>query len=427
MDGKGKPLLRVTNLGKRYRRGERGASYGTLREALSNLWHGRLRGAAEARREASEFWAVRNLDFDAHAGDVIGIIGRNGAGKSTLLKLLGRITHPSSGRIERRGRIASLLEVGTGFHPELTGRENIFLNGAILGLRRHEVERRFDEIVDFSGVEPFLDTPVKFYSSGMYVRLAFAVAAHLEQEILLVDEVLAVGDMAFQRKCLGRIREASQEEGRCVLFVSHNNAAVASLCTRGIVMHQGRRVFEGTALEALSSYNESLSRSEFLREGTIDTPRILSVSLDEQVLAEGRLRLEVVFASPFPLDPPVVGVTVATAMGNPVFGVNTQMDVAFDATARAEGTIVLSTDALPLVTGSYKVTVWLGDRVQGHDVQHDVLGFDLLTRHSLPPNVSIDVAGPVAVLGSWTIRPEGVPGPRGPLTPGIVTANRAST
>ncbi len=226
-----KPIISVEGLGKSYViRHEGQTRYKSLREEIFQLPKRLLHRGTQSQEE---FWALKDVSFDVMPGDRVGIIGRNGAGKSTLLKLLSRITEPTTGRITLRGRVASLLEVGTGFHPELTGRENIFLNGAILGMSRAEVRRKFDEIVDFAGVEKFLDTPVKRYSSGMYVRLAFAVAAHLEPEILIVDEVLAVGDAEFQKKCLGKM-EAVGKEGRTVLFVSHNLQAIQQLCDRAI-------------------------------------------------------------------------------------------------------------------------------------------------------------------------------------------------
>lgn len=203
------------------------------------------------------FWALNNIDFTVEQGDRLGIIGRNGAGKSTLLKILSRITEPTTGTVSIKGRVASLLEVGTGFHPELTGRENIFLNGAILGMSRQEIKMKFDEIVDFAEVEQFLDTPVKRYSSGMYVRLAFAVAAHLEPEILVVDEVLAVGDAQFQKKCLGKMQDVSRNEGRTVLFVSHNMGVVSQLCNRGLLLQKGQVIFDGSTKQAIETYLQS--------------------------------------------------------------------------------------------------------------------------------------------------------------------------
>ena len=219
------------------------------------------------RRATREtFAALKDVSFEIHKGDVVGIIGRNGSGKSTLLKLLSNITQPTRGEIDLYGRVGSLLEVGTGFHPELTGRENIFLNGAILGMRRPEIRRRFDEIVQFAEVEKFLDTPVKRYSSGMYVRLAFAVAAHLNPEILIVDEVLAVGDVEFQDKCLGKMQDVAKEDGRTVIFVSHNMAAVESLCTRGILLHAGQIVLDSPAHEAVQHYLRRSIKSDFSDE-----------------------------------------------------------------------------------------------------------------------------------------------------------------
>jgi lipopolysaccharide transport system ATP-binding protein len=216
---------------------------------------GTARGRPAFRaRETEEFWALKDVSFEVEQGEVLGIVGRNGAGKSTLLKILSRIIEPTAGRVTLRGRVASLLEVGTGFHPELTGRENIYLNGAILGMSRAEIHRKFDEIVAFAETEKFLDTPVKRYSSGMYVRLAFAVAAHLEPEILVVDEVLAVGDAEFQKKCLGKMDEVSRRDGRTVLFVSHNLDAIARICNRGLLLNDGRNVFSGLTRDTIDEY-----------------------------------------------------------------------------------------------------------------------------------------------------------------------------
>lgn len=253
-------MIKVEDLGKKYIISHQGsASYTAMRDVIANKTKKLLSKKTETPTK-EEFWALKNLSFEIKKGDAIGIIGRNGAGKSTLLKVLSRITEPTHGKIEINGRVASLLEVGTGFHPELTGRENIFLNGAILGMSRSEIRSKFDEIVDFSGVEKFLDTPVKRYSSGMYVRLAFAVAAHLEPEILIVDEVLAVGDAEFQKKCLGKMEDVSKGEGRTVLFVSHNMAAISSLCNNAILLAQGQLIKYGDCRSVMEEYvNNSIT------------------------------------------------------------------------------------------------------------------------------------------------------------------------
>ncbi|MFT4060940.1 MAG: ABC transporter ATP-binding protein [Edaphocola sp.] len=256
--------IKVENLGKLYRLGE--ISTGTISHDL-NRFFAKIRGKEDpyaklgetndrATKGGSDYvWSLKDVNFEINQGDAVGIIGRNGAGKSTLLKLLSKVTSPTTGNIKVKGRIASLLEVGTGFHPELTGRENIYLNGAILGMSKKEITRKFDEIVDFSGVERYIDTPVKRYSSGMYVRLAFAVAAHLESEILIVDEVLAVGDAEFQKKCLGKMGDVAKGEGRTVLFVSHNMSAVQNLCTSSILMEKGKLVAHGTTSRIIEQYH----------------------------------------------------------------------------------------------------------------------------------------------------------------------------
>lgn len=256
-------IISVSDISKQYRLGEVGS--GSLQQDLTRWWH-KLRGKEDpylqigdtndrSTRGSSDYvWALRNINFEVKQGEVLGIIGRNGAGKSTLLKILSRITDPTNGRISMQGRVASLLEVGTGFHPDLTGRENIYLNGAILGMTKKEITRKFGEIVDFAGVERYIDTPVKRYSSGMHVRLGFSVAAHLEPEILIVDEVLAVGDADFQKKCLAKLKDVSTNVGRTVLFVSHNMMAIKNLCTRAIVLNNGELVFDGTPDVGIDKY-----------------------------------------------------------------------------------------------------------------------------------------------------------------------------
>jgi lipopolysaccharide transport system ATP-binding protein len=259
-----KPIIHVENLSKAYQIGQIGT--GTISRDIERFWMTKILGKDDPFLKIGEtndrsikgdsdiVWSLKDINFEINQGDAVGIIGKNGAGKSTLLKLLSRVTSPTTGEIKVKGRIASLLEVGTGFHPELSGRENIYLNGAILGMRKKEITRKLDEIIDFSGVERYIDTPVKRYSSGMYVRLAFAVAAHLESEILIVDEVLAVGDAEFQKKCLGKMGDISKGEGRTVLFVSHNMAAVQSLCSHGLVIDKGNIVFDGNVTDSINKY-----------------------------------------------------------------------------------------------------------------------------------------------------------------------------
>jgi len=273
--------IKAENISKAYQIGE--FSTGTISRDIDRWWK-LMRGKEDPYLKIGEtndrstkgtsnmVWSLKDINFEIQQGDAVGIIGKNGAGKSTLLKVLSRVTTPTTGNIKVKGRIASLLEVGTGFHPELTGKENIYLNGAILGMRKHEIKKHFDAIVDFAGVERYIDTPVKRYSSGMYVRLAFAVAAHLESEILIVDEVLAVGDAEFQKKCLGKMGDVSRGEGRTVLFVSHNMAAVKSLCSKGIVLQNGNLRFTGSSIEAVNFYQKSAdSDLSFEHQGEIES------------------------------------------------------------------------------------------------------------------------------------------------------------
>jgi lipopolysaccharide transport system ATP-binding protein len=304
--------IEVEGLSKKYRLGENQAAYGTLRETIVHATR-RLAGR-EHNRQATEIWALQDVSFQVPEGQVLGVIGRNGAGKSTLLKILTRIVTPTAGRAEIRGRVGSLLEVGTGFNQELTGRENVYLNGAILGMKRREIEQRYDAIVDFSGVEKFIDTPVKRYSSGMYIRLAFAVAAHLEPEILFVDEVLSVGDAEFQRRCLGRMEELANT-GRTVVFVSHALPAVAQLCDRAIWIDGGRLVGDGRAADVIANYlhqthssgtervwaseaapGNDLARIRAVRAlghegmppGVVDVRRPIGIEIEFDVLREGK-------------------------------------------------------------------------------------------------------------------------------------------
>ena len=254
-------IIKVENISKRYRLGLKEKKADTFAQQMVNALKYPIDNFKRIQKlgkfgeeEEGVHWALKDVSFEVKQGDVLGIIGKNGAGKSTLLKILSKITEPTSGRIEVNGRIAALLEVGTGFHPELSGRENIYMNGTILGMTRREIDSKLDEIIDFSGVEKFIDTPIKFYSSGMKVRLGFSVAAHLEPEILVIDEVLSVGDYEFQKKCLGKMNEVAKDFGRTVLFVSHNMAAVKTLCSKGIVLEHGNVVFSGISDDAIDYY-----------------------------------------------------------------------------------------------------------------------------------------------------------------------------
>ena len=284
--------VRVEKLGKCYQIGQ--AKSGEFRESFSG-WMDKLRGRNNGKQaESKEFWALKDLNFEIKKGEAVGIIGRNGAGKSTLLKILSRITEPTKGRFEINGRVSSLLEVGTGFHPELSGRENIYLNGTILGMKRKEIKAKFDEILAFSGVEKFIDTPVKHYSSGMKVRLAFSVAAHLEPEILIIDEVLAVGDAEFQKKCLGKMDEVSKNEGRTVLFVSHNMGAVQNLCERGLLLKDGSVLRDDKISGVIDFYKKLTS---------FNTER--KIVIGKEVKREGRGNAEIVSIELFENHEPV--------------------------------------------------------------------------------------------------------------------------
>ena len=289
-------MISVEGLSKRYLVGHRQRGDVTLREMLICEMHNAKRKAADVVRgrqviqgdTVEEFWALNDVSFEIGEGEVVGIIGRNGAGKSTLLKILSRITEPTAGRVTLRGRVASLLEVGTGFHPELSGRENIYLNGAILGMSRAEIRKKFDEIVEFAEIEKFLDTPVKRYSSGMYVRLAFAVAAHLEPEILIVDEVLAVGDAGFQKRCLGKMEDVSKREGRTVLFVSHNMAAIGELAHRTIFLSKGSVLMDAATQETLAVYLSSGDKQSVYQSARGENDDTPHVQRAEVITSNGR-------------------------------------------------------------------------------------------------------------------------------------------
>lgn len=365
--------IRVEDLSKYYRLGTIGGA--TLREDIQRWWAQWRRRPdplapleGSARANSGDHWALRNVSFEVKQGQVLGIIGHNGAGKSTLLKILSRTTAPTSGRAMVRGRIGSLLEVGTGFHPELTGRENIYLNGAILGMRKLEIDRKLDEIIDFSGVERFIDTPVKRYSSGMYVRLAFAVAAHLEPEILVIDEVLAVGDEDFQRKCLGKMQGVAAE-GRTVLFVSHNLAAVAKLCSQSLLLGQGQVIDHTLTAEVVRRYLKKVSTghlSYFDSDTSRTHPHFSSIRVCAEDLTEAGIRIDKPLIVDFqistdPLRDLVIGVQIFDESGYCVHHLSDEFggDRAELAAAPAKRCIL---PPYALAPGKYWLTASLGKR-----------------------------------------------------------------
>ena len=404
-------IISAENLGKRYKLRHLARKPSTsLREAITyrvNRLAARLTSGSgrkpAAAVTAEEFWALQGVNFEIARGDVVGIIGRNGAGKSTLLKILSRITEPTEGRIRLRGRVASLLEVGTGFHPELTGRENIYLNGAILGMTKAEISSKFDEIVAFSEVEKFLDTPVKHYSSGMYVRLAFAVAAHLEPEILIVDEVLAVGDAQFQQKCLGKMKDVASG-GRTVLFVSHNIGAVQALCNSAVLLEAGRVTCCGSAAETIKVYSSNTQMNTSARfPADASKPSITHVKVDESRLNQGTLLVEMGFQSPFPLSPPVGGIVLSSQLGTPIYGTNCRFhNEHYGRPTATEGLLEMRVDNLPIYGDTFSLSVWLGDWQTDYDAKRDVVSFEFKSGYSAP--ISPGVIGFLDTKARWTLR-----------------------
>jgi lipopolysaccharide transport system ATP-binding protein len=392
------PIISVQALGKRYRLGASRSNqrYTALRDVISEKAKSVFRRSPVISDPSQdEFWALKNVSFEVKQGEVIGIIGRNGAGKSTLLKILSRITEPSEGKVRLKGRVASLLEVGTGFHPELTGRENVFLNGAILGMTRREINAKFDEIVAFAEVEKFLDTPVKRYSSGMYVRLAFAVAAHLEPEILVVDEVLAVGDAEFQKKCLGKMKDVATGEGRTVLFVSHNMAAVETLCGKCMLLKAGEiDVFSETAAAITRYIAQSNSSSQstvdfasgkFERFGPRESAELKTLSVvDEGGSPLGVVRmgapLVVILQINFKEAGPQfeIGVAVSNIYGVYLHYLISNWEGLEDVTTIGDKTIEMTIPAIALFPGMYYLTVWVKRQGGAYDdAVHDALSFEV--------------------------------------------------
>jgi lipopolysaccharide transport system ATP-binding protein len=411
----GTVAIRASHLGKRYRLGARPARYRTMRDALARAMTAPFRRArASPRAPDRDLWALRDVSFEFSHGDVVGIVGRNGAGKSTLLKILSRITRPTAGHAVTYGRVGCLLEVGTGFHNELTGRENIFLNGAIMGMRRAEITRKFDEIVAFAEVERFIDTAVKHYSSGMYLRLAFAVAAHLEPDILLVDEVLAVGDAAFQKKCLGKMSDVASE-GRTILFVSHNMGAVRALCRTGLVLEQGTVAVYGPvgrAIEAYYTHIGALQRAA-VRDGAAEDGEVFG-----PILIDGRPGTTIRQSEPFRLstvlrvDQPINGFSifwiVEDMQGRPVIHVREESRDLVERVEPGCYAIDVSVPPLWLSPGLYTVyfkALWQGEYASARHLSDklplDVAGASSATDAILHPRVM------------WSVEPRDALVPRG--------------
>ena len=393
-------VISVENVSKAYRLGQIGG--GTLKEDFGR-WCAKLLGKPDpllkigeehrARKMGEQFWALNDINFQVKQGEVLGIIGRNGAGKSTLLKVLSQVTMPTSGQIKIKGRIASLLEVGTGFHPELTGRENVFLNGAILGMTKAEIRKKFDEIVAFSEIEEFIDTPVKRYSSGMYVRLAFAVAAHLDPEILICDEVLAVGDVEFQKKCVGKMQDVSKG-GRTILFVSHNMASVRSLCTKGLLLENGKISMFGP-VESVAEIYLNFNQKQRNGNNQVEVPRpsgVCDVWMESvSVLRDGKpasvfeigdkFGLQIKFKSREPLQKPIIGYLIRSSTGeNAVNANNYFLQSSNYPEPVKEGTIICDLGTLPLMAGNYAVSFWLCRNPHEQHFVEDVLHFTVEER-----------------------------------------------
>ena len=381
--------ISARDLGKQYHIGalqQSGGSstYKSLRESIAKAAYAPfrvLRTVVDRSQNPDDahntlIWALRDVSFDIKRGDIVGVIGRNGAGKSTLLKILARITEPTTGEAEIHGRIGSLLEVGTGFHPELTGRENIYLNGSILGMKRAQIALRFDEIVAFAEVEQFIDTPVKHYSSGMYLRLAFAVAAHLDTEVLLVDEVLAVGDYRFQERCLGKMRDVASS-GRTILYVSHSMASIQALCKRAMAFSEGRLIADSSPQEVIAQYIGGNLGNTHSEPADPKRPTITRASV---TLREEKLLLSVEFESPFPLTPPIFGFVMYNSLGAPVFGTNnTAEPVSPPPKSARAGRFEVTIPAGSFRPDRYLFSFWLGDPFTDYYVREMILQANLNT------------------------------------------------
>jgi lipopolysaccharide transport system ATP-binding protein len=408
--------IRVDGVSKRYKIGLANQRHDTLRDEITALLsifrsNGHNRGLES--HPSDTIWALKDVSFELKKGEVLGIIGRNGAGKSTLLKILSRITEPTEGRVEIHGRVGSLLEVGTGFHGELTGRDNVYLNGAILGMKKTEVDRKFDGIIDFSGIEKFIDTPVKRYSSGMYMRLAFAVAAHLEPEVLIIDEVLAVGDLAFQKKCLGKMEDVAKQ-GRTVLFVSHNMAAIQSLCSHGMMLNSGQVASVGPVKDVVSDYfdaekvSNTIPLKQRLDRGGNGSARLVSIrveSADEAnvIRSTSRIRATFNYESDKQIRRPKFLLSLNDPAGGCIFLLNSEGADGIPDILPAHGCVTCITDPINITAGRCSVNVQLindgqiSDRVE-QAMHFEVEADDVYGSNVIPRNLALCL-----IKQQWTL------------------------
>lgn len=393
-----KSIIKIDNISKRYRLGFKEKQADTLSDQIGNFIKSHWRNLKKLREmsrfgieDDSVFWALKDISFEVNQGEVLGIIGKNGAGKSTLLKILSQITEPTSGKIEIHGRMASLLEVGTGFHPELSGRENIYMNGTILGMTRREIDSKLDEIIDFSGVEKFIDTPVKFYSSGMKVRLGFSVAAHLEPEILIIDEVLAVGDFEFQKKCLGKMDDISKNQGRTIIFVSHDMSSISSLCCRTILLESGKISLDASTSLTVDTYFKNNLHFDFEdRKDLSKHPNktdpskgILSYVLKrdgtetDYYFSQEKLHLELKFFDPLGISELVFGLVIKDSKGRSIIGIN-NLDLGKSLNQRKieEGVLIFEIETIPIYAGGeYYIDLYFGEGGDNYDIIENAISF----------------------------------------------------
>lgn len=409
-----KPIIEIKGIGKKYNITHQRGGYIALRDVLTNIMKNPFRFIKTKAKQVAgletkeEFWALRNINLEINKGDIVGIIGHNGAGKSTLLKILTGITPPTQGEIIMHGRVSSLLEVGTGFHPELTGRENIFLNGAILGMTKKEIVKTFDEIVAFAGIEKFLDTPVKYYSSGMYVRLAFSVAAHMEPDILLLDEVLAVGDAEFQKKCLGKMEEVTKSDGRTILFVSHNLTAIQRLCNKTVFLENGQIKKIGNTKDVIDAYLKNKPGAQFSQpnrdeRNNVGNIKITDVNISDTtgltlINSDSKLKIAITYTSDYKEIIPDVRVLISITSERSqhmVLRLDSHMtSKTLSGNIMAHGEITCETGTINLVEGRYFVEIGLLMQDVGRGYVKTTSQFDVLTNtdkydYRLPPDKSV--------------------------------------